>query len=250
MRFKSYDTDPSIALYLASVCSAEGNEEVGGDDPQDAPKMISQEQVNALLAKERRSFETKLKAASELSDKASRADELEAKLAELEEERALAGKTAAEKERARAEKATQTMASEKARLEAEKATLAADLEKARSEHRMTLANHSLSVALSSAGVFASASEDALASFVQNSELEFDDSGALTAATSKLDGLRYDDFKKAAEAFLAKKPHFAAGSGGGSGTRLPGGGGVRSNKPLHELSTAELLKVDVQQRAQR
>ena len=243
--FRQFKPDPSSAFYALGLCSAEGEGE--GDGGGEAPaKTFTQEDIDRIIAKERRSFEAKLKGSTELAEKAKRAEELEARLAELEEEKALAGKTAAEKERARAEKASQAMATEKARLEAEKVELAAELERARKEHQMTRASNALSTALSSAGVFPGAAEDALASLMSNSEMEWDDNGKLIAITLELDGTRYDDPKKAAAAFLAKKTHFAAGSTGGSGTRLPNGFGG-SNKPLHERTPQELLAMAAQER---
>ena len=240
--FRQFKPDPSSAFYALGLCSAEGEGE--GDGGGEAPaKTFTQEDIDRIIAKERRSFEAKLKGSTELAEKAKRAEELEARLAELEEEKALAGKTAAEK-------ASQAMATEKARLEAEKVELAAELERARKEHQMTRASNALSTALSSAGVFPGAAEDALASLMSNSEMEWDDNGKLIAITLELDGTRYDDPKKAAAAFLAKKTHFANGSPGGSGTRLPGNGGNTSGRPLYELSSEELQKLAAQERRQR
>jgi len=240
---------------IGTICSAEGDDPgAGGGDPpggaggqatipgtEDPPKTFTQEELNAFLAKERKATEAKFKDYDELKAAADKVAEMNKRLEELEEEKQLAGKSAEEKERARAKKERETLLADKERLAAEKAEADAKLEAAVAEHRMTRARHTLSLALSSAKVYAPAAGDALDAMMRDSELEFGDDGALKRITLNHDGVVYDDMTKAATAYLAAKPHYAAGALGGTGTRPPTGGTGTGGKALKEMTREERLK---------
>lgn len=245
-----------------TICNAENDDPGGGgggtppgdqttlpgtDDP---PKTFTQDQLNALLAKERKATEAKFGDYDKLKEAAGKVEELNKRLEELEEEKTLAGKSAEEKERARAKKERETLLADKEKAETEKAEVEARLAAAFEEHRNTRARHTLSLALSAAKVYAPAAADALDAMMRDSTLEFDkETGELTQVTLANDGVVYDDMNKAAAAYLASKPHFAAGAIGGTGTRPPNGTRA-GDKAIADMTPDERLKASAQQRAAR
>jgi hypothetical protein len=229
-----------------------GGDGGGGGGGGGEPKTFTQEQLNGFLAAERKKLTDKQTAqAAEieaLKAKVAENDELKAKLAKIEEDKELAGKSELEKERARAEKEANKLRGERdtAIRERDEARGATDNEKA--SHRMTRARNRLTSALTQAEVFPTAADDALEGMVRSAEFDFDDeTGELKSLTLNHDGTRYqaNELKKAAESFLKHKPHFAKGAGGGTGATRPTGGGAHGGKPLHELSTDQLLEIDRQ-----
>ena len=206
--------------------------------------------LNALLKKERESTAKKYQQElAPLKEQAAAAAALQQKVAELEEHVQLAGKSAEEKERVRAEKESKKILGD---LEAAR-KLAADADGAlaaeRNAHRMTRVNQALSSALHAANVIPEAADDAMLAMLRDSELSFDDTGNLTEITLKHDGTRHASAQKAAEAYLKTKTHFVKPITGGAGT--PRGGSTpssgSSNTPLHMRQRDELVALSVQER---
>jgi|GEM_PF-4700677 len=218
----------------------------GGDD-----KTFTQEDVNALLAKERKKLEDKFKDYDDLKTKAGEVDDLKTRLETLEEEKDLAGKTAEEKERARAEKERTKLLADLEEAKTAREEAEAKLKSEGEAHRMTKVRTRLGTELTAAGVFPKAAEDALSTMLASSELDFDEeTGALKTLTLSHDGTRYtpDEIGKACESYLKAKPHFAKAPAGGAGTTPPtGGGGGHDDRPLHERPIGDLLKQDAQTR---
>lgn len=198
-----------------------------------------------MVGREVSALKAKYAGFDDIKAKAGQVDDLTAKMAELQQQIEDAGKTAEQKERDRGER---EMATLKAKLEAQTAQIAeydGKVSAAEAAHRQTRASHMLATALSQADVYPDASADALSGMLANSDLDFnDETGALETLTLKINGTRYgsDKLKDAAAAFLETKPYFAKSAPGGTGTRLPTGGGGHS-KPLHEMTSEERLLLD-------
>lgn len=243
------------SVYLRAPLLAPEGDNPGGGSGDNAPKTFTQDELGAIVSRETKKISAKFADYDDLKKKALQVDDLTGRIASLEEEKANAGKTAEEKERARAEKERGTLQASLAALQKERDEAKALLDSERGNHRMTRARQRLVSALTSSDVHAPALSDAIDTFVRESEIEFAEDGELAGLTLTQDGTRYTaaDLKKAAESFLRNKPWFAKGAPGGGGHTRPGTGhsnGSGSGRPLHELSNQELQQLDAQRRANR
>lgn len=204
----------------------------GGEKPPPA-KTYSDAELNALLAKERRSHEEKTNAAI-----AAAKAEADAKLAELQQQVELAGKTADEKAKIQAENAAKKIEREREELAKQR-----DAEKARADGldgklRSTVQQHQLSSALAVAKVFPTALDYAVQGLLREAtELDVDPASYEIKALT-VDGVRYTDLPKAAEAFLEKRPFFKSAPPGGAGSSSPNGGGQQTGS-LHQRAADAL-----------
>ncbi len=232
---------PAFEASSPSIQSAE-NDAVGDGGGAPASKTYDDAAVNAMVARAVAKTEAKFKDYSELQKAASRVQELEAKHAELSEQIELAGKSAQEKEAARAAKATATLQAQLAEISKRAEQLQAERDAERGAHQRTRASTVLGQALSAADVHLLAMSKALKLMLDESEIEFDDRGNVAAVTLSSDGLRYgaQDLTKAAAAYLHANPFLANGAKGGAGaSRSNGSGSANSQKALHEMSIDEL-----------
>jgi hypothetical protein len=244
-------------VYLRSALRApEGAEGGGGggDGGAGADKTFTQAELSAIVARETKKLASKFGDYDDLKKKAAQVDELTARMQTLEEEKDNAGKSAEEKERARAAKESATLQATLAATQKERDEAKAALDSERGDHRMTRTKQRLVSALTSSDVHAPALSVALETIVRESEFEFDDKGELASITLNHDGTRYSasDLKKAAESFLRSQPWFAKGAAGGGGHTRPGTGHSNGagGRPLHEMSVQELQQLDAQRRASR
>lgn len=209
----------------------EGGNTQQGPPAAEQPK-YSDKQVNDLIAKERRSLEAKLKAEHEAAIKAAR-EEAEA----AKNEAALAGKSAEEKAKLIAESEAKKRAAEAERIAKDLAETKARADGAEARLRDYQITGAASSALLEAKVIPTAATAAVKLFKLDAKVDLDDDGKVTGVT--LDGTFHKTMKEAAEAFLKANPHFAPAPAGGSGTPR-GGVGAAYGRPLHEMSTSELL----------
>lgn len=214
----------------------EGTAEEQSKETQEAPpKQFSQDDVNRLIARERRKFEDELKA----RPSAEQLQELQAKLDSIQEEREMAGKSEREKaehkhqqELAKLNQKIQQL-SEEAK---QKEQAVAEAQKTLQTERM---NRAFGAALQEAGVYAGASSDALRVLIAElKDPEIDpDSGAVTAGYGDLIA---DDPKVIAKKFLEDKPYFATAKSGGAGTKQPNTQ-ARTTRSIAEMSADELAE---------
>lgn len=226
---------------VSSLCSAEGGGDDGGGGGGDDQR-FTQDDVNTMIAKERKSWESKSK--KQLDEATSKAqeqvDEVKAELEELRKKHEEATLDADQREKAaleRAQKAIEKkLEDQQAKLtEAEKRAQLADQVLA-TERR---ARH-LGRALTEAKAYPEALGDALSVFQAAAEVELDDKGDIVSV--KYNEGEYTDIKEAAKAFLNDRPHFAQAEGGGAGTRTPTGSRGGSKVPLWQLSDEERWKL--------
>lgn len=204
-------------------------------EPKPSDRAFSQEDVDRIV-------KDRLKRIGDvdaLSAKAKRADELEAELAQLREERELAGKSEAERAKAIAERTAaryeRELQDERKRL----ADLSAERERIAGELRETRVGHQVSKALVEAKVYSAAMSDAQATFVRECEIETDERHGITAIT--FGGARFTSIGEAAAAFLKAKPYFAsAPTTGGAGSR--GGAPLGAGRSLADLPPEELAEL--------
>lgn len=239
---------------FTGVCNIEGEGDPGGGGEADpAPRTFTQDEVTALVGREVSKAKSQFRDYDTIREKAGQVDDLTAKYDALQLQFEDAGKTAEEKERARASRERETLDRKLAALEQSRAEHETALEAERTAHRQTRASHDLMSALTGADVHPKAAGDALRALMAESELEYGEDGALAAITLRHNGMRHgaDALAKAAADFLEAKPYFAKGAPGGAGTRPPNGGGSGGDgRPLHELSPAEALRLDAQRRSAR
>lgn len=209
----------------------------GGNTQQGPPATdvakYNDKQVNDLIAKERRALEAKFKAEHEASTKSLR-DELEA----WKNEAALAGKSAEEKAKLIADSEAKKRAAEAERIAKEASEYKTRAERAEAQLRHRVVSSHAQSALVEAKVLPAMAGDALDLFMLKAQVELDDDGASVKSVT-LDGAYHKTMKEAAEAFLKARPGFVPAPAGGSGTPR-GGVGATYGRPLHEMSTSELL----------
>ncbi len=222
----------------------EGDDGPGGGGGGGGAKTFTQDEVSAIVSKEVKKAQSKFADYDAIKAKAAQVDELTQRMTALEEEKALAGKSAEEKERARAAKESKKLLDDLAAAAKERDDMKSALEAERNSHRTTRLRTKLGSALTASDVFPQAAADALDAFQRESEAEFDEKGELVSLTMAHDGTRYSasDLNKATESFLKAKPWYAKGAPGGAGIKRPNGAGGAGgdNRPLHELSNDELL----------
>lgn len=192
--------------------------------------------VQTRLAKEQKKYEAQL---TELTAKAAKADELEARMQQLEEEREMAGKNATEQAQLKAQKEL-----DKLRREIEdRNKLLADKDGAYAQVQTTLrterATQQVMGALSSEKAInaSRAAKYAMTDIV----IAHADDGSMTASYGDVDDGPVAD---AVKAWLKDNDNFLPAPAGGAGTRH---GGHAGGKPLHEQSPAELMKLARTQR---
>jgi hypothetical protein len=204
-------------------------------------KTFTQEQVNALIARERKSLEAKIKADSDTA-----IGELRSKLEQLELEKADAGKSAAEKEKAAAARQLATYEAklaELAKAKDEASSLAAQQAQALRDTKVDYALNSL---LATHKVLPEATRFALKGFRDDAKIEYDETGAI-AAVDVLDK-RFTKLDDAVAEWM--KQHgalFTAAPSGGAGTRASNGLG---GKTLSKQSTEDLIAAANEMRGRR
>ena len=235
MLFRSLFTSFRSSLYCGVDGGGAGG---GGGGDGEGDKTFSQEEVNAIIAKERKSWEAKsgeaLKQAKD--EAATKQKELQEQLDALKSEFEDSKLSAADKEKKAAERAQNAMKDQIAQLQA---SIKAEQEKteaaAATLRGERIARH-LSSGLTAANVFKGALSDAIDAFGKVAKVELDDNGQPTTVT--MGESAFTDIKEAATAFLKDRPHFQTGTAGGAGTRPPNGSDF-GGKPMHEASDDDL-----------
>ena len=212
--------------------SGEGGNTQQGPPAAEQPK-YTDKQLNDLIAKNVAKALEKHKGESEAAIKAAR-EEAEA----AKNEAALAGKSADERAKAIAESDARKRAAEAEKLAKDLADNKAARERAETALKTRIARGSAQTALIEAKVLAAMAGDALDLFMTKAKFEHDtETDEIVGVT--LEGAFYKTPKDAAEAFLKTRPGFMPAPAGGSGTPRGGSAG-NFGRPLHELSTSELL----------
>lgn len=222
---KALERDPSIAHIFSEpllLLEGEGGEGGGGGGGGDKPpaKTFSQEDVNAMIAKERKALEAKFADYEDLKGKVGEVDELKKQLESIREEAELKGKSEAEKARIQLEKRMQQFEQRVAQAEKERDEAKAAAETASKARLDVIKRHQVMAALQSHKV--SDLDEATHSFLRHAEIETDDDGNITGIAVG-DG-HFDKPEQAAAAFLKLKPTYAPFPGGGSGGVGPNAGG--------------------------
>lgn len=234
---RAYDNDglivfnPDRYAVPSSIGFADGDPPPPAGDPP-PPTTFTQEQVNALLAKERKASEAKFE-----KTLAERTAETNAKLAELQQAQEDAGKSAAEKAQAAA-------ARERAVIEAK----LAETTKALAEHqalaatrtqelRDTRLDHELNALFAARKVMPEAQRAALLVFRADAKFEHDENGAVTAVD--LGNKRFDSVSSAMDEWMKTNGAiYVAAPQGGTGARP--GNGAGSSVPLLKQTDAQLI----------
>lgn len=208
-----------------------------GDKPADKPpaKTYDDAQVNALIAKERRSIEEK----AEKSIAETKAA-FEKQLAELNEKLELAGKSADEQKKLLAEKAQRQLETERAALAktAEEATAKAAALAAK--HERTVKRHIAQSALAEAKALPRALGKAVEAFLADVEIDIDPNDETKVTGVRLDGVAHKSVAEAAVAFLRTNDWFASAPPGGTGTKpgtAMGTGDWKSKSPEDLMADA-------------
>lgn len=205
-----------------------------GTPASDATKTITQEQVNAIIARERKATEDKIAKAKD-AEYASLRAELDA----LKQQQEEAGKSAAEKaalalEREKNAWAQKTEA-EKARAEA----ALAEAQKASAELRDTRLNYELNAVFAAQKVMPEATRAALLVFRADAEIEHDpQTGKVVAVT--VAEKRFGTLTEAVGEWMKTNGEiYRAAPQGGAGTRA--GNGVTSSLPHIKKTTEQLIE---------
>lgn len=230
--------------------SPEGDGGGGGGEP---PKMISEAEFQSRLDKvlgQRLADERKKYADYDsVKTQAQKATEYETELTKLREEKEMAGKSAEERERIAAKKASDVMERERQDLTTRITAAEARADAAVNARRDMIVNNGLGSALDGANVLAKARADAVEAFRNHSKVELDDDGRILTVT--YGGVAYKTPAEAALAFLKDKDHFASGGrivGGNSQAPNGLGGGAPPN--AQNVSSENLISQGLSARARR
>lgn len=233
-------TDGFVSPLLASG-EGEGGGGGGGENKSDGgAKTFSQEDVNGLLARERRTWEGKLaeattKANADLAD-------VRAKLDALEGEKKLEGVTGKDREIEKLRQTIAKMESDGKALGEARTKAEQDRDAALTRYRTHRASEQARDALIKAGALSDPKALNLATRTLladgKAEIAEDAEGNLTVSLV-LDGKRYDALDQASKTWLQSNELFLKAAGGGGGTKAPNGSGGGGGKPLAEASFDQL-----------
>lgn len=227
-----------------NVCFIEGTEGAEGTPPAaPEPKYTDadmQKAVQTRLSKETKKYEAQL---SELQTKAAKAEELEARLQQLEEEREMAGKNAMERAQAQAQKELDKLRREIDERDKRLGESTARETQALNALRSDRATTKVMGALSSEKAI---NADKAAKYaLTDIAITHHDDGSMTATYGDAEDVSVAD---AVKAWLKDNDNFLPAPAGGAGTR-PGPAG-RGGKPLHEQTDDELIRAANARRASR
>lgn len=203
---------------------------------------LTQAELNAMIADrlkkasaESADLKTKLEATNKtLAEIQAKADELELK-----------GKSADEKARIAAQKASEKLEADRAALAKERDEAKAVAEAAQKSLRSHIVGSQVSEALMAAKALPASLRHAAPAFLAEVEIDTDEAHKITGV--RLGGVAQKDLATAAAEWLKTNTHFAAAAQGGSGSSGQGGRFDTGGRPLHELSTSELLQMDAASR---
>jgi hypothetical protein len=214
-------TDPSV----------DANEQ---SQTQETPeRSFSQDDVNRYVARERKRLEEELKA----RPTAEQLQELQSRLAQMEEEKELAGKSEAdriehkyqrelEKQRQSYEKLLNDMK--------EKDALAVAARQELDDYKVRT---SFGEALNKAGVYGPAADDALDALLKRIENR---DGFVESGRADYGDLLDETPESIAKRFLEERPHFASAKVGGAGTKPPNNA-VARNRTVADMTMEELAE---------
>lgn len=222
--------------------AGEGNQGGGGSGDAPPAKTFTQDQVNALLAKERRGLQSQVDAMkAQLGD----FDAMKSELEKAREEKELAGKTAAEKIEHKYQKdlgLLQKKIEELSTSISERDALVKQTESTLFEERL---GSRLSAELGRQKVIPQYLEKAAKlARLELSDVKFEDGKWIASYGDHIDKPIGD----AIAAWAKDNENFLPAPAGGAGSRTPNG--VPTGKKLSDLSVDELLALDAQQRAPR
>ena len=199
---------------------------------------FTQEDVNRINARANRRIDELQTQLSEANEGLKKMDALRAQVEELSEAKDLAGKSEIEKLQHQHGREVEKLTHKLKQQEEEMKVREAAVEAANQTLRTERTQRAFGSALQKAKVFGTAADDALAVLMSTvRDVEIDDNGAVRATYG--DTLIDESAEKIATQFLVDKPHFAAGPGGGAGTKAPNHMGGNSRVPLHEMSDDQL-----------
>lgn len=218
--------------------STEGSE---GGQPSEANETVPRHVMQKRIAEERKKAEKVSSELAQLREQMAEFEKLREQVAAFEEEKENAGKTAAEKERIRAEK-------ERVKLDKAMDELRAQLaerDQAAAGHLATLRNERATRALMDVLSSEKAINASRAAKYAMTDITIthDDEGGMTASYGDDEGVT---IAEAVKSWLRDNDNFLPVPPGGSGTR--NGTGARSATPLHELSDDDLIRAANQRRS--
>lgn len=190
-----------------------------------------QKAVQTRLSKETKKYEATI---AELQAKAAEAEELKSRMATLEEERELAGKSATERAQAQAQKELDKLRREIDERDKRLNEATTRETQALNALRTDRATTKVMSALSSEKAINA--ERAAKYALTDIAITHHDDGSMTATYGDAEDVSVAD---AVKAWLKDNDNFLPAPAGGAGTRQ---GGHAGGKPLHEQTPAELMKL--------
>lgn len=195
-----------------------------------------QRAITTRVSKEQKKYEAQL---AELQAKAAKADELEQRMQQLEEEREMAGKNATEQAQLKSQKELDKLRREIEERDKRIGEVSAREAQALNALRTDRATNKVMAALSSEKAINA--ERAARYAMTDIAITHHDDGSITASYGDAEDVSVTD---AVKAWLKDNDNFLPAPAGGAGTRQ---GGHAGSKPLHELSPAELMQLSRTQR---
>lgn len=156
--------------------------------------------------------------------KLAEAEQLQARLQALEDEKL----SATEKARKDADRAAAALAAKEAALVKERDEWKGKAEAAEKRRIESVVSREVGDALGAAKAIPGTLKHAIPAFRSEVEIDTDENGAISAI--RFNGTTQKDLPTAAAAWLAANPHFLAHPGGGSGSARPNGTGARGLNP--------------------
>ncbi len=219
--------------------AGDANQGGGGSD---APKTFTQDQVNALLAKERRGLQSQVDA---MKSQLGEFDTIKAELEKAREEKELAGKTAAEKLEHKYQKDLGLLQKKIEELSAgiaERDSIVKQTESTLFEERLS---GRLSAELGKQKIIPQYLDKAAKlARLELSDVKFEDGKWIASYGDHVEKPIADVIA----AWAKDNDNFLPAPAGGAGSRAPNG--APAGKKLSDMSVDELLALDAQQRSQR
>jgi len=203
-------------------------------EEQREQRAFSQDDVNRIVARERKKLEDDLRSRP-TSDEF---EELKTQLRNIHDEKEMAGKTNLEKIQHSHEREIEKLTHKQTQLEEERKTRETEAVAAKKQLDDYRVRTAFGGALSKAGVYAEAADDALDVLLGRiKDVEFKDDSILATYGDTMD----ESPEGIAKLFLEDKKHFATAKVGGAGTKAPTNA-VRSGQNIADLSMDQLAEL--------
>ncbi len=242
--------DPFVCFATSGEADADDDDKSSGGDDE---KRFSQADITRIVSREiAKAKKAADKRIADAEAKAKKAEELEARLAEIEggegdegdDAKPPKGAASVSAEMKRMQRELSKLSGQLKSLSDEKKALESERDAAHSNLRSHIVRESLTAALSKANVLPKALPQAVRLLELEAKADLvDDGKGGHAVTLNLDGFETDEIEKAVSKWLKTNDHFVRAEGGGTGSRAPNAGngnGMRVTEDMLNTMSPEAI----------